>query len=142
METVTRKDLPCANPQLVDEYVAIEEILQGQSSDSSLCGRCNGRLCEHILNAKRQDESYKVLVQHFRDGGEVNQPLNWDRWGDGGYQSNGHHRLAAALDAGFTHVPVNHEEWGDDYDWSNVEPERYGFQMNRWDDGVEEIAGS
>lgn len=137
VETMERRDLPCANPNLVDEYVAIDEILQGRSSDFTTCHICGIALCEHALNEKRADESYKVLVQHFRDGGPVNQPLAYKRRDK--EQSNGHHRLVAALDAGFTHVPVRHTGWGEDADWTGTDLKRYGFQMDIWGDGVEEI---
>jgi hypothetical protein len=121
-----RRELPCANPHLVKEYVAIEDILQGDSNDWEECGRCGGRLCEHVLNSKRQDESYKVLVEHLREGGAVNEPLNYDPRTEN--MGNGHHRLAAALDAGFTHVPVNPKRWGDN-NWNDTDPEQYGFKL-------------
>lgn len=121
--------LPAANPALVDGYVAIEEILKGRSTDFGTCYECGLALCEHALDEKREDESYKVLVQHFRDGGKINQPLNYDpRYKT---QDNGHHRLVAALDAGFTHVPYNAYSWSEHPDWDDVDLEQYGFQVDQ-----------
>ncbi len=128
--TETRRDLPCANPDLVDSYESIERLLQGESSDFEYCEECDKVLCDHALDSKREDGSYKVLVQHFRNGGKINQPIL-----NNGYQSNGHHRLVAALDAGFTHVPVRRHGWGDHNDWEGTDVEKYGFELvdDGWD---------
>ena len=128
--------LECANPDFVEGYISIEEILKGRSTDFGTCYVCKVALCKHALDQKRQDESYKVLVQHFRDGGLINQPICYDKRLK--KQANGHHRLVAALDAGFTHVPIQ-DRWGVHEDWDNTDFEKYGFKMNRWGDGLEEI---
>jgi hypothetical protein len=117
--------LPCANPELVTGYIAIEEILRGRSSDFGECDECDVALCEHALDVKRADESYEVLVEHFRHGGMINQPISYDMRNK--EQCNGHHRLAAAYDAGFTHIPYQNK-WGSD-DWTGVNAEAYGFRI-------------
>jgi hypothetical protein len=115
METEVRRDLPCANPDLVEEYMPIEKILEGNSGDFDRCYTHNKVLCECHLDKKREDDSYKRLVVHFRAGGLINQPIYYNR-----YLHNGHHRLAAAMDAGYTHVPTS-SKWGLEYDWENTE---------------------
>lgn len=115
--------LPCSNPSLVEGYISIADILRGRSSDFGLCDECDEILCEHALNEKREDESYKLLVEHFRHGGMINQPINYDMRRKA--QGNGHHRMVAALDAGFTHVPYQ-SAWGIE-DWKGVDAEQYGF---------------
>lgn len=117
VQTEERRELPCAFPDKVSRYVSIEQILDGNSGDFDrvdLECECERLLCEHALDYKRGNPSYRQLVEHFRNGGMVNQPLYYD---DSRHKlHNGHHRLIAALDAGFTHVPV-WDQWGDDWDW-------------------------
>lgn len=120
--------LPCARPDLIEGYVSIERVFAGDSVDFGYCSDHETRFCDCNMDEKREDESYRLLVKHFRSGGAVNQPLNYRpyRWGDLGDQGNGHHRLTAAYDAGFTHVPFNSRKWGDDEDWADTpKPEYY-----------------
>ena len=58
--------LPCSNPDLVRGYIAIDELLRGNSGDFGKCWECGYALCEHALDDKRQDDSYQELVGHFR----------------------------------------------------------------------------
>lgn len=123
-DTLPKGYLPCARPDLVEGYVSIEQIFKGRSVDFGYCwgGDCNTRFCKHNLDVKREDTSYLVLLEHFLNGGAVNQPINYvpDYYNHTtGTQHNGHHRLVAAYDAGFTHVPYNSREWGD-YDWNDT----------------------
>lgn len=119
--------LPCSNPELIEGYVAIADIFKGDSVDFRYCYTHRTAWCEHRFNWKRGDLSYLPLLEHFRNGGSVNQPLNWvpgryegeDRYIYGN-QQNGHHRLVAAYDAGFTHVPYNSARWGDHRDWEDT----------------------
>ena len=121
VEVETRRELPCSNPDLVEGYLSIEKILQGDSGDwYDMCDECEMMLCEHRLDEKREDDSYMYLVDHFRNGGMIDQPICYDR-----YLRNGHHRLAAALDAGFTHIPYQ-SVWGDE-DWDV--PASYYFRL-------------
>lgn len=124
--------LPCSNPGLVEGYASIEEILQGRSGDFGRCHTCDKYLCKHHLDYKRQDASYKVLVQHFRNGGMINQPISYHP--EHKSQGNGHHRLVAAYDAGFTHIPYS-SDWGES-DWEGVDLSRYGFRLvtDSWGD--------
>jgi hypothetical protein len=120
-----RMDLPCSNPQLVEGWISIEEILAGNSSDFDSFDDCDEVWCVHAMDDKREDESYQILVEHFRKGGMINVPIyrmrDWDTPGKT-IQSNGHHRVIAALDAGFTHVPYQTDRsahtWYDD--WANT----------------------
>jgi len=109
--------LPCSNPDLVEGWVAIEDIFEGRSCDFLFCEDCGKTFCECNLNEKREDPSYAVLLEHFRKGGMINQPINYDPRYQ--VQRNGHHRLIAAYDAGYTHVPYNSELWGDT-DWQGT----------------------
>lgn len=122
--------LPCASPDLVEGYVSIETIFKGGSVDFRSCwDGCDTLFCEHNMEDKRIDLSYKLLVVHFRNGGAVNQPLNYipsQMGAEYGVQKNGHHRLVAAYDAGFTHVPYNSREWGSNEDWHDT-PNAYEY---------------
>jgi hypothetical protein len=131
MEQLTLTDdlpegyLPCASPHLVEGYVSIATIFKGSSVDFDVCwdGGCDTVFCEHNLDEKREDLSYRLLVTHFRNGGAVNQPLNYvpsQMGAEYGEQKNGHHRLTAAYDAGFTHVPYNSRAWGNHEDWHDT----------------------
>lgn len=115
--------LPCSNPELVEGYLSIKKILNGDSGDFDRCDECKIVLCDHALDEKREDYSYCKLVEHFRNGGMINQPICYT-FGDWERICNGHHRLAAALDAGFTHIPYQ-TAWGEEYDWA----EQYSFKL-------------
>lgn len=126
--------LPCANPHLVEGYMAISEILEGHSTDHAECGyyKCEKRFCEHVIESKRQDHSYLKLLVHFKSGGMINIPI----LREGGSQSNGHHRVVAAMDAGYTHVPYQtpgggwERGWQDDWSESFVQTaEETGFKI-------------
>jgi hypothetical protein len=109
--------LPCSRPELVSGYISIRKILNGDSGDFDRCDECEMVLCEHALDEKRMDRSYRKLVDHFTDGGMINQPVYYNTmWKE---LRNGHHRLAAALDAGFTHIPYQ-DRWGEEHDWDET----------------------
>lgn len=109
--------LPCSRPELVTGYISIQKIINGDSGDFERCDYCETVLCECHLDEKRRDQSYRTLVEHFRDGGTINQPVYYNTtWKE---LRNGHHRLAAALDAGFTHIPYQ-TNWGEEHDWDET----------------------
>jgi hypothetical protein len=56
-----------------------------------------------ILNAKRMRREHPFMVEDVKTHG-VREPIYQDP--DTGKLWDGHHRVAAALDAGLTHVPV------------------------------------
>lgn len=133
-ETLPAGYLPCSNPDLVEGYMAISEILEGYSTDHMECGdeECEERFCEHVIDSKRQDYSYRKLLEHFKNGGMINIPI----LREGGSQSNGHHRVVAAMDAGYTHVPYQtpsgnwNRAWKDDWSESFVQTaEETGFTI-------------
>ena len=115
--------LPASNPDLVEGYISIEEIMAGDSGDFRHYRCCPTIWCEHALNEKRKDPSYKILVKHFRDGGSINIPiLRYYHNTKDVFQSNGHHRIIAAMDAGFTHMPYQTDDSGYGWktDWSDT----------------------
>lgn len=118
--------LPCSNPDLVRGYISIEDLLKGNSGDFGKCYECGFALCEHALNEKRADHSYRELVEHFRKGGLINQPVAYDQRNK--QLANGHHRLAAAYDAGYTHIPYCRDGYGDSEGWWDSDwTETYAF---------------
>lgn len=60
-----------------------------------------------VLNTKREDDHYKDVLDALKKKG-FSRPLTveYKRHSGGQQLSDGHHRLAAAIDLGFTHVPV------------------------------------
>lgn len=139
-ETLPAGYLPCSNPDLVEGYMAISDILAGPSVDFTYCEACETIWCDHNMDYKREDESYKVLVEHFRNGGMINIPIlrYTSYYGPENEQSNGHHRVIAALDAGFTHIPYQTRKTGKGWseDWSGTPAEDYGFRVvtDAWGD--------
>lgn len=129
MSVLPKGYLPCANPELVTGYVSIQKILEGDSGDFDRCWGCNMALCEHHLDEKREDRSYRDLVEHFQNGGMMNQPVCYMESRYSGLSlRNGHHRLAAALDAGFTHIPFQ-TAWGENDDWDEKFITDNGFTL-------------
>jgi hypothetical protein len=116
--------LPCSRRELVEGWLSIRKILNGNSGDFERCDECDIALCDHALDDKRRDHSYQLLVSHFEDGGTLNQPVCYStEWNE---LRNGHHRLAAALDAGFTHIPYQ-TRWGSENDWEESYVNEHGF---------------
>lgn len=62
---------------------------------------------EWVLNTKREDEHYEDLKDTLSKKG-FTRPLtaSYKHFDGGQHLGDGHHRLAAAIDLGFTHVPV------------------------------------
>lgn len=132
-ETLPEGYLPCSNPELVEGYVSIAEIFEGSSVDFCYCDDHETVFCDCNMDEKREDEQFPILLEHFRNGGALNQPLNYRPAGivepdcsccseyerESGEMGNGHHRLIAAYDAGYTHVPYNSRKWGS-VDWRDT----------------------
>ena len=124
-ESLPEGYLPASNPDLVEGYISIKEILSTPSTDFGYCWCGGGPWCDHHLNSKREDPSYSILLKHFKSGGKINVPIlrYVDLYGYGkDEQSNGHHRIIAAMDAGFTHVPYQTQKKGQGWrdDWSGT----------------------
>lgn len=69
---------------------------------------------EYGLRKKREDKGYQNLVQSISSIGFL-----WPALIDSDNEySNGHHRLAACIDLGYTHVPVTTED--DDCGWHDT----------------------
>jgi len=70
---------------------------------------------------KRNDYQYEWLMEDIKENGFYNPvfvyPPHERIWADnvGEELGNGHHRVLAAFDLGFTHVPVTHDS---DIQWS------------------------
>jgi hypothetical protein len=131
--------VPCAYPEKVEYYVRIQVIMELESEDFyTPCPYCEEDTgeeifwCYHRMNDKREDGSYKALLEHLEEGGGFNDPVQFPSGNCGGL-GNGHHRVIAALDAGFTHVPA-WLDWGSDYDWSGVS-ERATEALESWELG-------
>lgn len=106
--------LPVGMPDYIsdgDKWLEpIENILTHFSCDgASPDGSGYGGDWDTVLTNKRKDSNYYMIIESIAEYGfvrpvtvaiTVNGSDDYEEYGDG------HHRLAAAIDAGFTHVPV------------------------------------
>lgn len=101
-------------------YWAIEQIVTRSSSDRSFY-----RSWEHLLDEKRDDPHYPDVLESIRQNGFI-RPLNADIAHEELRLSDGHHRLAAAIELGMEAVPVYIAEWpiisDDSGDWREGKP--------------------
>ena len=106
------------------EWMSIQDILNGQSGDFECveCPQCGARnWCDHGWQRKR--DQYTYGTQHYTEyhgymdwsdfvtdieWRGIDQPLSWYS----GRLNNGHHRLLACIELGYTHVPVHHQTGG------------------------------
>lgn len=68
------------------------------------------------IDLKREAGGFEHLKQSIIEDGFFYPVLLWRSWSGRGYeQSNGHHRLAASQDLGYTHIPaiINGDRIGD-----------------------------
>lgn len=82
----------------------IDEILKRESLD----GGYEGDGWDWLLDDKRNDNYYPDVVRSLKEHG-FKRPLTCsiDDYDPSDYQfGDGHHRLAAAIDLGLTHVPL------------------------------------
>ncbi len=98
------------------EWVSVEHLLNIDSVDFD-----EGLRTERNRRQKRDDWHYPGLVESIREDG-FHDPVFLHRY-DGlpDELGNGHHRVLAALDLGYTHVPVtsNHR-----YQWETSVDQR------------------
>lgn len=109
--------LPVGTPEKVRDgsmwLAPIKEIFTVESCDgaepeSALDGSSWRRSWRQVLDSKRDDEGYDKTLDSIREHGFL-RPLTADvnASSEPGYTfGDGHHRLAAAIDLGFTHVPL------------------------------------
>lgn len=113
----------------------IEEILgewnstDGAVADSDWCAdeETEGFTWDDLLEEKRQDSHYDDVVNSLAENGFVRPVTCWQRDFAGRFTyGDGHHRLAAAIDLGMTHVLVQMcKGWsiaGDSGDWWSGAP--------------------
>lgn len=108
--TIERGQL-CANPKIAhSEGVSLPKVDNIErpftwTPISDLIGRDSvdfyDGLSDENLDTKRGDIDYALLVESIRNEGILN-PVFWDEFTYG----NGHHRLAACIDLGYTHIPT------------------------------------
>jgi hypothetical protein len=122
VDVLVRLDVPCEQPWLVAGYVAIADVMARYSDDfdshtdeewdSDACTVNHGETpwCGERLEYKRNEPSYDTLVAALKAGKGFRNPVQWHC---GGGLGNGHHRVIAAFDCGFTHVPYS-QKWGED----------------------------
>jgi hypothetical protein len=84
------RDYYDADPELADEC--------SDTWDPNLEG---ADMMNQVLHWKRYDESYRELIESMRTNG-VTSPIGVN----GNELANGHHRLAAMIDLGYTEIPV------------------------------------
>ncbi|AVR56792.1 ParB-like nuclease domain protein [Microbacterium phage Elva] len=79
---------------------AVEQVMERRSTDFGRYGSW-----DYMLDVKREDSHYPDVLASIREHGFI-RPLNADL--DKGYLqlSDGHHRIAAAVDLGMECVPV------------------------------------
>ena len=79
---------------------AVEQVMERSSTDFEFYGSW-----DYMLDEKREDSHYPDVLASIREHGFI-RPLNADL-GKGYLQlSDGHHRIAAAVDLGIECVPV------------------------------------
>lgn len=101
------------------EWVSMEHLLTLRSSDFVGLGLGN----PYNRARKMEDHGYEDLVESIREDGFYNPVylyLDYGLFGDGPgveTQGNGHHRVCASLELGYTHIPVTRDpefEWDED----------------------------
>lgn len=95
------------------EWERVDYLLSIPSVDFGTAG-----LTERNRQYKRSDWRYNDLVEDLQDQGYLDPIFVWapgTNWRSSGeVLGNGHHRLTAAKDLGYTHVPVTRdpdEQW-------------------------------
>lgn len=106
----------------------IEEILKRESIDRANKSDWNGKIktWDEVLAEKRRDSHYPYVLDSLKEHGFV-RPLTCTMPDGGKYEDyqfgDGHHRLAAAVELGMTHVPLQYidDNWdcvsADSGDW-------------------------
>lgn len=110
-----------------DTLMPIEDICRLCSPDEEYndhegSGYQDGEVGATLAN-KRKDEGYEALREDMRQHG-VKTPL----YVPGSWLNNGHHRVAAAVDLGMTHMPVTGDgdlAWSGP-DWTDATYSRSG----------------
>lgn len=93
------------------KMVLLSEVLEMPSRDAEGYG---GHKVKDLLDLKRSDEFYPELLESVRRKYIYRPVMIVD-----GVLRNGHHRVAAAVDAGLTEIPYTED---DDTDWSDEWP--------------------
>lgn len=83
-------------------------------------------LLERVFDVKRQDENYEDVVDSLRAYGFA-RPIMIGPSKDGWQLGDGNHRMAAAIDLGFTHVPAR---WSEDL-WETVAKDSGDWDSSR-----------
>jgi ParB-like nuclease domain len=89
------------------EWVSIDILLALPSTDFDDIPwgiSCN-------LREKRADYGYKQLVENIAEHGILDPVYVWGTLGKPGKLANGHHRVVACRDLGYTQVPVTYDRW-------------------------------
>ena len=99
------------------EWVSVDYLMSLPSIDFGTEGLVDEWNREH----KRSDGGYQELLSDIADNGFMDPvyvyPVGPDNWDPHQEQlGNGHHRILAAYDLGYTHVPVTQDE---DYQWES-----------------------
>lgn len=93
---------------------SIQEILtEWNSVDGGVAG--SPESWEWLLNDKRDGDQYSQALNFLREEG-FTRPVtcNYEKYSGTMKYGDGHHRLAAAIDLGMTHIPiVKCLYWGD-----------------------------
>lgn len=86
--------------------IPVSEALALLSNEALMCNL--GSTAEDTIEAKRASAHYPELLASIRQHG-ITTPIHIRTGEHGRFLVEGHHRIAAALDAGLTHIP-----WTDD----------------------------
>ena len=109
------------DPQVA--LVPIEIVLDLSSVDSEVLDLPEGSTVADVLDVKRLDSWYPALLLKVEREGLIS-PLCCN---EAGFLTDGHHRVACAVDLGWTHVPLIQDggcHYDDPSDWG---AERYGW---------------
>lgn len=99
--------------------IAVDDNGESREMECAECGIQFEYDFNWILDQKRMDHYYHDVVQSVDKNGWI-YPLHYANYADKLYLSDGHHRLAAAMDLGLTTVPVYRiDDARCDYKWQD-----------------------
>lgn len=106
------------------EWLSVDYVMSLPSADFY----AEGLTTEENRDSKRSDSQYRNLKSSIREFG-FTDPIYVYRQHESGYTGreklgNGHHRVVAAHDLGYTHIPVTRD---DDYQWESSASTKVGY---------------
>lgn len=111
------------------EAVPLEWILNNVTGSSDFYNTPEEDLWEVWLSRKSQDQCFEPLVSAIQEEG-FRVPIILHEQGNGFYQSNGHHRVAAAILLAIDYVLVG---WAIPWEKSNPDEFQHNYHANLYE---------